>query len=1006
MKKNLLIILIFIFFSFSIFSAEYPDFEKIVKRQHQVRRQEVEFYRSLYQEPAFTTREMDNYDVRYYRIEIELDFDDEYIDASVLMGIEILEDNSSAIQVHFADILDVDEIIMNSQNLTFSHQDGIIDIDLAGNYNIGDYLEIETFYYGNPDVRLEDGIKFESHSGTPVVFSMVSPRGARKWWPCKDTPADKPDSLDIWVTFPEQYVCASNGLLQEEINNGNGTKTSKWHESYPVATYLTSFAITNYQMHSFLWQYNGNQMMVDNYIYPEQATSSIDLYSQCEGMLTFLSDTYGIFPFLSEKYGHATCTNLGALAMEHQTCTSFDAGYISDPAAPYTVCHELGHSWAGDALSIGSWSHVWLKEGFASYSEALWAEHLYGSQGLQDYMQAEDTGGALDECLYRDDSLGANHIFNSVVYNKGSWSVHMLRGVLGDDDFFDLMEYYFQNPDFLYGNVLTEDLKNCAEDIAGYDMDWFFDQWFWNYGRPSYYYTYYTSASQDSVKVTLQSMGSQGDPFEMYVPLRINDEDQRIWAEDGFNYDTLELVGNVSSWEWDPDNWVLDYGYIEKIPALDEVDLNREGSAVITWTDFFDPAISGYNVYRKLEGENYLQLNSVPVTATYYFDDDVIAGQQYYYKIAAVFDDAGDYVSKFSNQISIIPVDFTFDEGILLVDGTQDYPATSPFPSDEDVDQYYDTILGNYGYTNWDLNSEGLPPLTEAAKYSTIIWHTDDIVNFPFDNDLYNIKTYLLAGGNLLISSWKLLYDLQDNFQEYYLNFNQAYTNDQPDFIGAFGQNGFPDISIDTGKIPLPFWESTLQYVNKFEPINGAEPIYIFDSESNDPDWENMVCAQRFYGDFRLYVFGFPLYFMNQNTSMQIVDLVLQDFGEITNVEDHTIPNSSLLTPHLSNYPNPFNPTTTIFFETTNLHESAQIEIYNLKGQKVKILPVILSDPENRDCIEGSGTTNSYSVVWNGTDQNNEPVSSGIYFARIRLRPDSSGKAGKFEASCKMLLIK
>jgi hypothetical protein len=281
----------------------------------------------------------------------------------------------------------------------------------------------------------------------------------------------------------------------------------------------------------------------------------------------------------------------------------------------------------------------------------------------------------------------------------------MLRGVLGDEDFFELMQYYFQNPNFLYGNVLTEDLKNCAEDVAGYDMDWFFDEWFWNYGRPYYQYTYYTSAEEDSIKIAINSIGSQGDAFSMYVPFELNDDYHRLWAEDGLNHDTFYLDGNLTSLDWDPENWVLDYGYIEKFPVLEEVAENREGSAVLTWEDFFDPDIEGYNVYRKQAGEDYVQLNSNPVTTTYYFDDDVTAGQQYYYKIAAVYESSGNYISPFSNEINLIPVDFTFDQGILLVDGTQDYPATSPFPTDEEVDSYYDAILGQYGYTSWDVNA-------------------------------------------------------------------------------------------------------------------------------------------------------------------------------------------------------------------------------------------------------------------------------------------------------------
>ncbi|MCF7884694.1 MAG: hypothetical protein K9M95_11205 [Candidatus Cloacimonetes bacterium] len=82
---------------------------------------------------------------------------------------------------------------------------------------------------------------------------------------------------------------------------------------------------------------------------------------------------------------------------------------------------------------------------------------------------------------------------------------------------------------------------------------------------------------------------------------------------------------------------------------------------------------------------------------------------------------------------------------------------------------------------------------------------------------------------------------------------------------------------------------------------------------------------------------------------------------------------------NLSNYPNPFNPTTEIRFQISDFRQIDKIEIsiYNLKGQKMKTLPVILSDAQH--CIEGSGTPNSNSVVWKGDDDNNKSVSSGIY---------------------------
>ncbi len=991
MRRNLIILFLSLIITLS--AVEMPDFKYIVQKQHEAAQLKMETYSRWMDNMREDMRNMDCYDVRYYSIDIDVDFDLHYVEGIVLSHLEILEDNVSLVSFNFTVDLLVDDILLNGSSLVFTHADELIEIELGTSYNTGDIIELEVYYSGYPQNRLNDGMKFQEHAGVPIVFTMVSPKGARKWWPCKDTPSDKPDSLDISITYPSQYISASNGTLTEVINNGNGTNTAKWHESYPVCTYLTSFAVTNYQIYSFNWEYNGTNMMVDNFIYPEQYDLSVTLYSLCEDMLTFYSDTYGEYPFITEKYGHATCTSLGALAMEHQTCTSFDSGYIGDPAAEYTVAHELAHHWAGDALSIEGWDHVWLKEGFASYSEALWAENLYGLDGLHAYMEAEDTGSQLDECLYRDPEGSGSHIFNIVIYNKGSWVIHMLRGLLGDDDFFLMLHNFFQDPQFIYGNITTQDLQNAAEDVYGEPLDWFFDQWYYNYGRPLYRYVVYTSEVNEAFRVTLLSEGSSGDPFDMYVPFRINDEyDVTFLVEDNFNYFSISVMEDFESIEFDPDNWVLDYGYTEQVPVLEEIEIQRDGSIVITWGEFFDPAIEGMNVYRKQAGEDYILLNTEPVPGTAYFDGDVILGEEYFYKIAAVFLAEGNYISSFSNEITTIPVNFTLDEGILVVDGTLDGLATSPFPTDEEVDEYYANLLSGYSYTNWDITSQGSPPLTEIAKYSSIIWHTDDISNYPFVNSVYNMKCYLLAGGNLFASCWKQLCGVSENFQNNFLFLDESSTHNLADFAGAFGINGFSDIAVDIDKIPLAYWGDNLQYVNKFLPLEDAEAIFTYDSFSNDPTWENAVCGQRFSGDYKTYILGFPLYFMMQEQAGSIVQSILEDFGEESSIENYEL---EVINFKLNNYPNPFNPITKISFETTNLHENTRIEIYNLKGQKVKSLFVTSRGSEGS--TEGRGETN-YSVIWNGKGQNNQAVASGIYFYKLR--------SGDIEISRKMLLLK
>ena len=110
-------------------------------------------------------------------------------------------------------------------------------------------------------------------------------------------------------------------------------------------------------------------------------------------------------------------------------------------------------------------------------------------------------------------------------------------------------------------------------------------------------------------------------------------------------------------------------------------------------------------------------------------------------------------------------------------------------------------------------------------------------------------------------------------------------------------------------------------------------------------------------------------------------------------LENEVIPQSEY---SLSNYPNPFNPTTTIFFGlNTEDTENTEIKIYNLKGQIVKELSPSLCHPE---FIEGRGSR-QFNVVWNGSDNNNKPVSSGIYFYQLEID-------GKVTAKSKMMLLK
>jgi len=987
MKKWMLIIYIFTIAAILNTVNNYPDFIRHIEKTNQALKGRATMFDQYETARLSQTRNMECYDVEYYFIDVNIGFEEQYIVASVLMRFELLEANVSQIEINFANTLTIDTVTSNGSLLEYTHEEDIITVILPELYEIGEILEMEIAYFGNPVNRLNDGMKFREHAGIPVVFTMVSPMGARKWWPCKDTPSDKADSLDIRLTYPSQYISASNGTLIESTDNGNGTKTDIWHESYSIATYLTSFAITNYDIYLQTYTFQDQEMDIVHHVYPEQYNVTTTLYEPTPQMLDFFSTVYGPYPFLNEKYGHATCTDLGALAMEHQTCTSFDAGYISDPEAEYTVAHELAHQWTGDFLTIGNWEHVWLKEGFARYSEALWAEHLFGYEALLDYMDVLDNGSPLDPALQRDPEGSGNDIFNIVIYSKGAWTQHMLRGVIGDDDYFDAVQNLMADPQFMYGNFFTEDLENAAENVSEMELDWFFDQWFLQEGRPSYNYTVYTAPASENSRVTIESLPFQDNYFSMYIPYEYEDLTDRLFAEGGINHLILPVEGNTHTIEWDPENWVLDYGFTEKLPELEDIEV-RNGNIGLAWSEFFDPDIDGFNIYRAISGEQFVKINNETIAENFYFDEDLEIGISYQYKITAVYDAV--FESGFSNMITMEPIDYSFDLGILLVDNSGDF--ASPFPSDEEIDSFYYYLLEDQNFTEWDVADSDYPPLNTIASYSTVIWHSDDILFNPLIDNFFSLKNYLTAGGNLFLSNCRSLEELDEYDLNDFLAIQSSSLNNNDDFIGATGLEDYPDIILDVDKIPMPTWDNAFANIYKFQAATAGDVIYTFDSASDDPEWEGEPCAIRKLDHYAVITLGFPLYFMQETCAYDLMQQVLIEFGEITGSEDDLISGNADI--NLTNYPNPFNPSTLISFDLTAKDAmNVKLEIFNQKGQRIRTLTV----PSTPLRLTQAGR-NLYSVLWDGSNDFGQPVPSGIYFYRLETKD--------FEQTKKMLLLK
>jgi aminopeptidase N len=511
--------------------------------------------------PMKETLAQSNYDAKYYRLDLTLNDTTQIIYGSVYMYALALIDGFNVVELNFFDnpSMYVDSIKSNNALLSFTWSSDIITIYLNAVSNNNQPFDVTVYYHGHP---LEGGLAsfdWSSHGSpsVPVISTLSEPYFAQAWWPCKDLPRDKADSADINITVRADLYVASNGLLRQILNHGS-TKTYKWHEKYPITTYLIMLAATNYSIFSN-WYHtlSGDSIPVIYYVYPEYLSNAQSLYPITPSMIQFYAQTFGEYPWIEEKYGMAHFTWGGA--MEHQTCTSILYSWYSQ----WVICHELAHQWWGDYITCHNWHHIWLNEGFASYCEALWSEHNGGSSSYHSYMNGMQfwSGGS----IFIQDTTDAWGIFGTIVYDKGAWVLHMLRHIVGDTTFFQILRNYYSDPRYANGTAQTEDFQGICETASGMDLDYFFQEWIYGTYYPKYRTSYMTETAGGgnyNVYIHLdQTQTTNPTHFTMPIDIRVtsSSKDTTIVAFNDSRHKDFQVTipGTSISVSLDPNVWIL-----------------------------------------------------------------------------------------------------------------------------------------------------------------------------------------------------------------------------------------------------------------------------------------------------------------------------------------------------------------------------------------------------------------------------------------------------------------
>jgi aminopeptidase N len=552
-----LIFLFWITFSFSsfLFAQQYPY-------------QEKQFSLSTKYLPPTNPQSLKyahlltNYDVLFYKLDIGLERNSIDIYGNVTIDSKVISPKLDTFAFELVSELIIDSIKINNRLAIFSRDLDEVFVPLESPMQRDMLISVQIFYHGTP--RVSDsfyGIKTGWSYEKQVTWTLSEPLAAKYWFPCKQILEDKADSAWIFITTSPENKAGSNGLLTAITALPTGKVRYEWKTHYPIAYYLISATVCNYNEYSFYAKLTGSNdsILIQNYICGN--SDYIQLHKQdidrMKDYIELYSKLFGAYPFKNEKYG--TCQSAQKGGMEHQTMTT-----LEDYNLPLSV-HELSHQWFGDNVTCRTWSDIWLNEGFATYSQYLAFQYLTSQNDADNLMNSvqksalEKPEGSVYVPFYEANDP-ARILDGNLSYNKGAAIIHMIRYKLQNDSLFFTVLKTYQNK-FSGSTATGDDFKNVLDSISGMDFTSFFDQWYYGEGYPLYDITW--KQKNDTLFLTsVQSTTATSTPL-FTVPM-----DYRIHFLNGDTTLRLEQTSNVCNYsipfhnyivsvDPDPQHWIL-----------------------------------------------------------------------------------------------------------------------------------------------------------------------------------------------------------------------------------------------------------------------------------------------------------------------------------------------------------------------------------------------------------------------------------------------------------------
>jgi aminopeptidase N len=500
-------------------------------------------------------------DVQHYIFGITVNDETDEIAGETTIAVRFVKDGVTHVALDLASAangkgMSVSEVSFGGAAVSFVHESDRLVLALPSVPAAGSVRSFTVKYRGTPASGLKAG---KNRYGERCFFSANWPDLAHQWLPTVDHPYDKATG-EFVITAPAKYQVVANGLLVEEMDLGDGRRTTHWKQSVPIATWLYNIGVAQFASRTFD---SAAGVPLQTWVNHQDREAGIGTFEvPMRQAIEFYRDHVGPYPY--EKLAAVQWAGGGG-GMEHASAIFYGERTVTGRPATGLVAHEIAHQWFGDSVTENDWDDVWLSEGFATYFALLTAEHYEGRDAFLAGLKR--SRGAIFNAEKKMPGVAVvqskpwKGIPNAVVYQKGGWTLHVLRGELGSDQFWaGIREYYRRYRD---RNASTADFRKVMEETAGVDLGWFFQQWTYRAGSPVVQGTWKFNPETKRVEIELEQK-QEGEAFRLPFEVGVQGKIEKIVMSEKQQRFEIAAEKEPSSVELDPNSWILMDAHFQK----------------------------------------------------------------------------------------------------------------------------------------------------------------------------------------------------------------------------------------------------------------------------------------------------------------------------------------------------------------------------------------------------------------------------------------------------------